>query len=127
MPSSVCGEGRTPGSAGDYMRPFEPANASSSVDEISAAARDVLGHLNFSTGKPDAVFLRNIDRLCAAVGTEERPARLRQTLLTELDRLRGSSSAFADCAQAEAVIDLTLNGCLAAYRAHHADLLFHLA
>jgi hypothetical protein len=44
-----------------------------------------------------------------------------------LAAVRGSSPAFADCRQADAALDLTLNGCLPAYRAHHEDLLFHLA
>ncbi|MGE0376840.1 MAG: hypothetical protein AB7Q45_15630 [Planctomycetaceae bacterium] len=102
-------------------------NSSSPGDDVSAAARDVLGHLNFSTGKPDATFLRNVDRLCVEIGAEDRPARMQRALQQELEAARGSSAAFADCTQAEAVIDLTLGGCLAAYRAHHADLLFHLA
>ena len=91
-----------------------------------AAAAGVLGHLNFSSGKPDAAFQANLDRLCTAVGTIDRPDRLRRLLTAELETLRGSSAAFADCTQAESAIDLTLGGCLAAYRAHHADLLFHL-
>ncbi len=109
------------------MGQSSPPNSLSPAEDVAAAARDVLGHLNFSTGKPDAAFQRNIDRLCVGVGAVDRPARMQRTLLSELEKLRGSSAAFADCTQAEAVIDLTLGGCLAAYRAHHADLLFHLA
>ncbi|MBX3439804.1 MAG: hypothetical protein KF861_20100, partial [Planctomycetaceae bacterium] len=103
----------------------KPIDKSKSSD-VAAAARDVLGHLNFSTGKPDAAFQRNVDRLCVALGGEDRPARMLQTLLAELRALQGTSPAFADCTQAKAVVELTLDGCLAAYRAHHADLLFHL-
>jgi hypothetical protein len=96
------------------------------TDEEQTAAAGVLGHLNFSTGKPDAAFQANLDLLCRAVGSDDRPARLSRLLMGELERLRGSSPAFQDCAQAETIIPLTLGGCLAAYRAHHADLLFHL-
>ena len=48
-------------------------------------------------------------------------------LLSHLARLRATSPAFADSSQAEAVINLTFEDSLAAYRRHHADLLFHLA
>jgi hypothetical protein len=96
------------------------------TDEEQTAAAGALGHLNFSSGKPDTAFQTKLDLLCRAVGSDDRPGRLGRLLMGELDRLRGSSAAFEDCAQAETVIPLTLGGCLAAYRAHHADLLFHL-
>lgn len=108
------------------MASSNPTEPSQGADDCTSAAREVLGHLNFSTGKPEPALHRNIDLLCQEVGTEARPTRLRKYLLAELDALRGSSAAFSDCTQAEAVIDLTLGGCLEAYRAHHADLLFHL-
>ncbi len=93
----------------------------------SAIAREVLGHLNYSSGKPDPAFQRNLNVLCQEVGTEDRPRKLQQLLSEALREARSSSPAFADCTQVEAVINLTLQGCLPAYRAHHADLLFHLA
>ncbi|MCA9076070.1 MAG: hypothetical protein KDA93_13665 [Planctomycetaceae bacterium] len=108
------------------MASSNPTDRSPGADESASAAREVLGHLNFSTGKPEPSLHRNIDLLCQEVGSEDRPNRLRKHLLRELDALRGTSPAFADCKQAEGVIDLTLGGCLAAYRSHHADLLFHL-
>ena len=96
------------------------------TEEEQTAAAGALGHLNFSSGKPDAVFQANVDRLCVAVGAQDRPGRLGKLLISELNRLRGTSAAFENCDQAETVVQLTLGGCLAAYRAHHADLLFHL-
>ncbi|MCA9024086.1 MAG: hypothetical protein KDA86_02615 [Planctomycetaceae bacterium] len=108
------------------MASTDPTELSPGADDRATAAREILGHLNFSTGKPEPAFHRNLDLLCSEVGTVDRPVRLQKRLRTELEALRGASPAFADCTQAEAVIDLTLGACLAAYRSHHADLLFHL-
>ncbi len=99
----------------------------STTTERVAVAREVLGHLNFSTGKPDPVFERNLNRLCQDLGETDLPRQLQSLLLETLREADGASAAFANCTQAEAVINLTLQGCLPAYRAHHADLLFHLS
>jgi hypothetical protein len=90
--------------------------------------QEILGYLNFSGGKPDPAFQRNWNTLFPDGGaTSDRAARGVQTLLLEhLSRLQGSVPAFADSSQAQAVIGLTFDNSLAAYRKHHADLLFHL-
>ena len=91
-----------------------------------AAAREMLGHLNFSTGAREPVFLRHLNRLCELQPDEARAAGLAALLRKELKKLAGSSAAFQNCEQAEAVIRCALEELPSAYRAHHADLLFHL-
>ncbi len=103
------------------------------------ALQEVLGYLNFSTGKPDARFQRHCDTLHAllksqfpetsdgvdrTVGVQHPP--LRDRLLTKLAALRTSAAPFRDSHQAEAVIGLVFDAVLPAYVRHHADLLFHL-
>jgi len=88
----------------------------------AAIATELLGYLNFSGGRADAKFERNVDDLLAAVPWKQVPEVLRQVLA----ELRGTSAAFADCHQAEHVIALTFDHALPAYREHHRDLLFHL-
>src|SRR6516225_4228804 len=63
----------------------------------------LLGYLNFAAGKPDARFEKQLNDLKTT-----------------------DSSAFRDVGQAEAVLPLVFTEVLPAYRAHHADLLFHL-
>lgn len=88
--------------------------------------RDVLGHLNFSSGKPDPLLYRNINTLWEGLEESNKAGALREMLVTSLEQLHQSGGPFADTTQAAAVIDLTLTDCLHAYRAFHADLLFHL-
>ena len=98
---------------------------SSKVDQ--KALDELLGYLNFSSGKPDPRFERNFNRIQAAFGIDRPVAELRELLLDRLGHLQKNSPPFADSRQGEAVIRLALGPCLAAYRAHHADLLFHLS
>lgn len=85
-------------------------------------ATELLGYLNFSGGRADAKFERNVDELLAAVPWSQFGELLRQVL----SELHSNSPAFSDCTQAEQVISLTLDHALPAYREHHRDLLFHL-
>lgn len=94
--------------------------------EDQTAVREALGHLNFSSGKRDVAFLARLNRLWQVVPPQGKAAGLAALLRNELKSLAGTSPAFADCAQAEAVIGLALEDCLSAYQAHHTDLLFHL-
>jgi hypothetical protein len=89
----------------------------------------ILGYLNFATGKPDAKFQKQLNDAYAMLEAqgEERPwlalhDRLRAELVTLKER---GAAAFQDATQAEAVITLVCDRLLAAYRTHHADLLFH--
>jgi hypothetical protein len=91
----------------------------------------MLGYLNFSEGKPDPRFQKQLNDAYDCLlrhGSEELWRDLHGLLADKLQALKaGDSSAFRDTAQAEAVLALTFERLLPAYRAHHADLLFHLA
>ena len=86
--------------------------------------QEILGYLNFSGGKPDAAFQRNWNTLFA--DRENSAQSVKTLLLDHLSRLQASVPAFAESSQAQAVLGLTFDQCLTAYRRHHADLLFHL-
>lgn len=88
----------------------------------AAIATELLGYLNFSGGRPDPKFQRNLDELMVTVAWKD----LARTLKTVLADLKVSSPTFADSSQAEQVIGLTFDHALPAYREHHRDLLFHL-
>lgn len=85
--------------------------------------RDILGYLNFSSGKPDPRFQRNINELMAELETASDAAAV---LRDGLGGLKASEPAFKEATQAEAVIDIAFDGALDAYHDHHGDLLFHL-
>jgi hypothetical protein len=105
------------------------AQASSSETGLPLAA--MLGFLNFSGGKPDERFQKQLNDAYAALarqGLAEPWQALHQQLVNKLDEVQaGESSAFREAGQVRAVLDLVFNHCLPAYRRHHADLLFHLA
>jgi hypothetical protein len=89
----------------------------------------VLGYLNFSTGKPDPRFQKQLSDAFAFLAGRGDAApwqTLPESLRTRLRTLQaGASGAFRDTTQAEAVLRLAFGGVLPAYRRHHADLLFH--
>jgi hypothetical protein len=94
-----------------------------------AAAQALLGYLNFSDGRPDPRWQRQLDdaytRLARAGASRPWEALL-AALRTHLHQLHASgSAAFRDQTQADNVLSLT-SEVLAAYRRHHADLLAHL-
>ncbi len=89
----------------------------------------LLGYLNFSAGRPDARFQKNLHDAYAFIAGcgspkpwEDLHAILQARLL---DLNRNGSAAFADATQAEAVLRLAFWHVLAAYREHHRDLLSH--
>jgi hypothetical protein len=95
-----------------------------------AAASRLLGYLNFSDGRPDPRFQRQLDDAASAL-TEpaDQPTwrRLARWLTASLEELHAAgSAAFTDVAQARAALRLTFDAVLPAYRRHHADLLAHL-
>jgi len=100
------------------------------VDDVSAAAQEVLGYLNFSSGTSDPRFLANVNCVFARAAADAPkgvPAwrALENTLRAVLRAVEGRSDAFRRVEQAEAVLSLTFDAVLPAYRAFHRDLLFH--
>jgi hypothetical protein len=89
----------------------------------------MLGYLNFSEGKPDARFQKQISdahQFLTDRGAAEAWKDLIGLLQRKLHSLQeGGSSAFRESAQAAAVLSLVADQMLPAYRGHHADLLFH--
>lgn len=90
--------------------------------EDIAAAREVLGYLNFSGGRPDPAFQRLVNDLITRVGWSQLPEMLKQSLNTLIEE----APAFHESTQAQAVIDLAFSHVLPAYREFHRDLLQHL-
>lgn len=102
---------------------------SESSSHTPKALAELLGYLNFSSGASDPKFLRNLNELFDQAA-DESPAReawrgVYERLCAGLAELRAHSPTFADSAQAAAVLKLTFESVLPAYRAHHRDLLFH--
>jgi hypothetical protein len=105
----------------DSKRPRETA---------AAIAQDILGYLNFSSGASDPRFLENVNKLFGllpAGKTSREPAwrALANILRGQLQAVRGTSDAFRQVDQAEAVLRLVFDAVLPAYREFHRDLLFH--
>jgi hypothetical protein len=106
------------------------------VDVVAALDRAVslegmLGYLNFSVGKPDARFQKQVSDAYATLagqGVAEPWRVLRQALAAKLGELRGKgSAAFQNSEQVETVLSLTFDKVLPAYRQHHVELLSHLS
>jgi hypothetical protein len=97
--------------------------------ERTVSVSGLLGYLNFSDGRPDPRWQKQLNDAyaCLAPRGEPRPwLALLDGLRVGLEKLRtGGSSAFRDVRQAEAALRLAAR-VLPAYRAHHADLLAHL-
>lgn len=103
---------------------------SSHLRAIETALEEILGYLNFSSGRPDPRIWRNFSEIyghleAASSGGEHPWQELRRLLAEHLVRLRNTKPAFAETAQAEAVLELAFDRVLRAYRSFHRDLLFH--
>lgn len=89
----------------------------------------LLGYINFSEGKPDPRFARQISdcfKVLSEQGCAEPWKALTEILNAELTDLhKAGSSAFKDADQAKSVLKLVFSEILPAYRKHHADLLSH--
>jgi hypothetical protein len=98
-------------------------------DDAPAIAQEILGYLNFSSGVVDVRFLKNFSELFGRIAAH--PSRkptwrvLGDWLQTELMALRGTSEAFREVEQAEAILHLVFQHALPAYYEFHHDLLFH--
>jgi hypothetical protein len=104
----------------------EPLHAQ--LEQVVPASK-LLGYLNFSDGRPDPRWQKQLNDAYAHYAGRGAPAPWRALLdglAAHLEELRQSdSAAFKDVAQARAVLALTA-AVLPAYRAYHADLLAHL-
>jgi hypothetical protein len=96
----------------------------------------VLGYLNFSSGKSDPKFLSTMNRLYGRVlaGAPEHFSPyaglppwliLWNELQDHLKRVRSDKDAFRECDQAEHVMHLVWQVLLPDYLDYHSDLLFH--
>jgi len=94
-------------------------------DQVTAAARELLGYLNFSSGTRDPQAFRHWNTLFAAFPEDPVP-HVRRILTEELQQMRDSQQAFRESGQAEAVLNLVFDDLLPAYWEYHRDLLFHL-
>lgn len=98
------------------------------LDEAVPAA-GILGYLNFSQGRPDPRWQKQLADAYAAIagrGAEAPWQVLHDWLRERLAALQaGGAAAFRDAAQARAVLSLVFEHLLPAYRRHHADLLAH--
>ena len=93
-------------------------------------AQEAVGYLNFSSGAADPRFLKNINHLFEVLDAS--PERVEPTwkavhcyLAKTVQELHGSSDAFREIDQAEAVLGLVFEKALPGYRQFHSDLLFH--
>ncbi len=93
--------------------------------------RQVLGYLNFSSGKMDLKTLAALNRIyhqaVPASPFEGMPAwlQIQGWLQEELARLAESNAGFTDCQQSIALLELVWLNFLPAYLDFHRDLLFH--
>jgi len=111
------------------MSPRKKSNSGRSLPAaLTDAVRDVLGYLNFSSGNPEAHFHKNLSAIWAALPAKKnRREPLKLALQHALQELQTTQSAFNDCRQAQAVIELGLERLFHAYREFHSDLFFHLS
>ena len=97
--------------------------------DTQTALAEVLGYLNFSSGTPDAKFLRNLNTLFFRIeedkSNDASDVVLKRWLIAALHQLSGQGGAFADAGQSQAVITLLFDELLPAYRRFHRDLLQH--
>src|SRR5687767_7458327 len=88
----------------------------------------VLGYLNFSDGRPDPRWQKQLHDAFAFLADRSVPRpwdALHNWLTRGLTAVRAAgSSAFRDSSHAQAALDLFVQ-VLPAYRAHHSDLLAH--
>src|SRR5437660_4926487 len=91
----------------------------------------LLGYVNFSTGKPEPRFQKQLNDAYAALACRHGAVpweELYRALQEGLQTLQQTgSSAFREVDQAQAVLGLVFEHTLPAYREHHALLLGHLS
>jgi len=92
------------------------------TDDLQTA-REILGYLNFSEGRPDTGFLLGLNSLLRHIPW----ATFAETMNEHLTELATTVPAFHDNLQARSAISLAFDHVLPAYRSHHRDLLHHLS
>jgi hypothetical protein len=97
--------------------------------EEAVPASGLLGYLNFSQGRPDPRWQKQLNDAHAFVAGRDAEAPwqvLHDWLRERVEALPASgAAAFRDVTQARAVLSLVFERLLPAYREHHADLLAH--
>jgi hypothetical protein len=100
------------------------------LDQVVSATK-LLGYLNYSDGRPDPRWQKQLNDAYAFLddhGAAQPWLAVRDWLGDRLHALRtGGVAGFKDVSQAQHVLEMTFDKVLPAYRAHHADLLFHLS
>jgi hypothetical protein len=109
---------------------FEDGTVNQPAAPLAAAPLDgILGYLNFSQGKPDARVQKQLNEAFGQLHQEDVSEPWQVLLLALIEKLAtlkaSNAGPFRDASQAEAVLRLTLEHVLPAYREHHRDLLFH--
>jgi hypothetical protein len=96
--------------------------------DLAVPAPGLLGYLNFSDGRPEPRWQKQLNDAYAWLAQHGEPApwqALPEWLTSRLDHLQaGGAAAFRNVEQAQGVL-LLFPEVLSAYRRHHADLLFH--
>jgi hypothetical protein len=98
------------------------------ADADLAVLDEVIGYLNFSSGREIPGFCgtsMSWSAIEAAEAKEPVIETLRRWLLDAADRLQRGGGAFANVAQARSVVELATDPLLKAYREFHRDLLHH--
>ena len=101
------------------------------VPPLDDAARELVGYLNFSSGKRDPKLFVNVNRLWLETADDADPDSnradgTRAQIVAAMERLAGSSAAFNDLQQVRSVVAAAFDQVLPAYIAHQSDLLAHL-
>ena len=128
------------------MESGKPNTLPSDKNSEKSLLEEILGYLNFSSGSENPAFLSALNQMAESISHEwgRRPAaqkeqgtdqdessdqpawrKLHAHLLAGLASLKGSSKAFDQVSQAEAVLNLVFEKGLPAYQKYHRDLLFH--
>src|SRR3972149_5688384 len=85
----------------------------------------MLGYLNFSQGKPDPRFQKNVNEFFRHSKAELPGKDLHRSLCDALAAHEDSPDVFRNTDQAQAVLNLVFDSILPAYREFHRDLLGH--
>jgi hypothetical protein len=97
--------------------------------DLARSLDELLGYLNFSSGADDPQFLANLNKLYRTTNSGANKCDLLKNIASclgdRLERLAETMPAFRNIEQARAVIELTFQQVIPAYREHHRDLLFH--
>lgn len=97
--------------------------------DARVSLQGMLGYLNFSSGKSDARFQKQVSEAYAFLTSKNSSApqdRLHKALLWKLEHLRAEqAAAFRDATQVTRIVNVVFDQLLPAYLAHHEDLLAH--